>query len=107
MSTKLPMLHGLLYHDTKSPRMFTKQTYLSAVRLCPIIAQLPALPAEPTSFDLFVYEPFARAYEGAAQFLGRDANDIPARSRAALDISYSIKYGRYPETWRKLCERLK
>ena len=77
----------------------------TAVRLCPVIAQLPPLQLVPSPFDLFEYDPFSRAFDGAGRFL--EAAGDAARSRIALDISYSLKYGRHPETWQKLCEKLK
>ena len=100
-----PELRGLLFFDAGSQAMYTEQTVRSAIRLCPLISQFVALPAEPTQFDRYIYDPFARAFQGASTYLETSGDLFHAR--VMQDISNSLKFGQYPETWRKLCEKLK
>lgn len=97
-------LRGLLFFiQSSTHQQFTQKTLEAAVRLCPFIEKLPAMP--PTNlFHLNLYAHFARAYFGASEFL-KDQNRFEEQA-VAYYIYNALKKAEHPEEWNQGCQHL-
>ncbi|MCC6649813.1 MAG: hypothetical protein IT348_01535 [Candidatus Eisenbacteria bacterium] len=86
----VPELRGLLFVATPgSAADLSREAVMAAVRLAPIAAELPVLPAQGHAFSRFHQRRFARAFAGAAEQLRRDGREALFRQaeRAAAEIA--------------------
>ncbi len=100
-----PELRGLLFALNKNTKAtFGSATVDAALALCPYIDRLRTLPAIVDPVELNFYAHFARAYNGAAQYLAQTGKQELAA--LAAQISEELKQGRDWLAWTSGCRRL-
>jgi len=98
-------LSGLFYIARPIPAdEFSAETVRGAVALCPLLRQLPSLPARGHVFSRHFFHRFARAYGGAATYLER-RGDVEAAA-AARAAERALVAGRDPAAWIAACDAL-
>jgi hypothetical protein len=80
------------------------QTVVQAVRLCPFIEQLRALPEQGHGFSRRPFGGFVRAFEGAWRVLV--AAKLTKEAALADTIGHALAQTREPDRWREGCREL-